>query len=235
MIKVVIVDDEKYCIEVIETLIKEYFPSVEILGTFTSPAEAIPYILKSHPDLIFLDIEMPVMNGFEVIEKLKPYQYDVVFTTAHDDMAVKAFKYQVSHYLLKPISLSDLKDALQRFIDKKQKLQPTEKSNKLTFNTHEGIHLLKEEDILYCEADDSYTIVFLSNGNKLVVSKTLKDIEAQLSSSLFFRVHHSYIANLKCISKYSRGDGGSIQLGEGIELPVSRSKKEELMKVLDIR
>ncbi|MBK9582949.1 MAG: response regulator transcription factor [Saprospiraceae bacterium] len=230
MIKVILVDDENLCLDVLETLIKEYMPALKIIGRFQNGEEAIPVILNGQPDIIFLDIEMPIMNGFELLDRLKPYNFNVIFTTAHDDLALKAYKYDVKNYLLKPITLSDLNAAVQRLIAKMPQPQKVDNQPiKLSFSTHEGTYILSPDDILFCEADDSYCVIHQVNSKKIIVSKTLKEIEFQLAPYYFYRQHHSYLINIKHLIKYYKGEGSSVILKGDIELPISRVKEMNLL------
>ena len=234
MLKVILVDDENLCLDVLETLIKEYMPALKLIGRYQNGEEAIPAILNGQPDIIFMDIEMPIMNGFELLDRLKPYNFNVIFTTAHDDLALKAYKYDVKNYLLKPITLSDLNAAVQRLIV--NMLQPQKSDNqpiKLSFSTHEGTYILSPDDILFCEADDSYCVIHQINSKKIIVSKTLKDIEFQLAPYHFYRQHHSYLINLKHLVRYGKGEGGLVMLKGEVELPISRSKRDEFIRLVE--
>ena len=234
MFKVILVDDENLCLDVLETLIKEYIPALKLIGRYQNGEEAIPAILNGQPDIIFMDIEMPIMNGFELLDRLKPHNFNVIFTTAHDNLALKAYKYDVKNYLLKPITLSDLNAAVQRLIaNMPQPQKAGSQPIKLSFSTHEGTYILSPDDILFCEADDSYCVIHQINSKKIIVSKTLKDIEFQLAPYHFYRQHHSYLINLKHLVRYGKGEGGLVMLKGEVELPISRSKRDEFIRLVE--
>jgi two-component system LytT family response regulator len=247
MKKIIIIDDEHFCIEVMEELIKEHCPLLQIAGTARSGEEGIEMIKKHEPDLVFLDIEMPRMGGFDMLEKLLPFHFDVIFTTAYDNYAIRAFKYSAMDYLLKPIDAGDLKQAVEKYLHAKPVVNYTEQFNLLKENirqidpahirriaiaTNEGLIMQPINDILYCEASSSYTIIHLMNKSKIVSAKTLKEYEEMLEPHSFYRVHHSHLVNMNFVEKYIRGDGGYIIMSDGTEIGVSRSKKDAFVNKL---
>src|SRR2546421_1240048 len=222
MINAIIIDDEKFCIEVMEELISTHCPGIAIAASCQSGEEGIAAIGRHQPDLIFLDIEMPRMNGFDMLKKLLPFHFDVIFTTAYDNYAIRAFKYSALDYLLKPIDAEDLKAAVDKYLHPKtqrnyaaqldllieniRQLNPS-LIRRIAIPTVQGLMMLPIKDILYCEANSSYTIIHLVKKEKIVSAKTLKEYEELLEAHNFFRVHNSHLINLNFVEKYVKGDG----------------------------
>ncbi|MEJ7673123.1 MAG: LytTR family DNA-binding domain-containing protein [Chitinophagaceae bacterium] len=203
------------------------------------------YYGAKKPQLLFLDIEMPQMNGFELLEKLPQIDFDLIFTTSYDQYAIKTIRFSALDYLLKPIDREELKKAVQKVIARKkyplpeqieallQKLnQPTIPVNKIGIPTMEGLHMISVESIISCASDSNYTILFLKNNQKITASRTLKEIQEMLEDYSFARVHHSYLVNLNEVEKYVRGEGGYLLMSNGTAVDVSRSRKEILLKKL---
>lgn len=248
MIQAIIIDDEKKCVALLEKMIKQSLPDINIIATATQPEEGIKLIRQHEPDLVFLDIEMPKKNGFEVLEATKDIPFEIIFTTAYNQYAIKAIRFSALDYLLKPVDHDELVHAVQRckakhatnakqqqldmlFSNLKNLSQPF---HKISVATLEGVIFLNTHDILYCEATGSYTILHLRNGEKLTTSRPLKDFEELLHEHAFFRVHHSYIISINEIKRYIKGEGGSVILSNNTELPVSKRKKEEFLKKLHL-
>jgi two-component system LytT family response regulator len=244
MIEVILVDDELHCLETLSLLLKEYCPDVQIKEQCSSGEAALAAIKKGKLSILFLDIEMPVMNGFELLEKIDNINFSIIFTTSYDQYAIKAIRFSALDYLLKPI---DHKDLIASVSKVKRLLQPpsTEQLSmlmkkiqnngtgfsKIAVPTSEGFELIQANEIVYCKADDNYTHFFLKNKNKILACRTLKEVEEQLDSfSSFVRVHHSYLVNLNEVSKYVRGEGGYLLMSTGSTVNVSRSRKDALMK-----
>ena len=248
MIQAIIIDDEKKCISLLEKMLKKQFPDIQIAAITSQPEDGIKLIRQLEPDLVFIDIEMPRKNGFEVLEATKDIAYDIIFTTAYNQYAIKAIRFSALDYLLKPIDETELTQAVQRFKAKHQSDSRqqqidllfsnlrnfTQPYNKLSVATTEGVIFINIPDILFCEATGSYTTLHLKNSDKLVTSKTLKDFEELLGSHSFYRTHHSYIINLNEIKRYIKGDGGSVLMSNAAELPVSKRKKDEFLKKLHL-
>lgn len=238
-LRAILVDDERHSLETTAILIRKFCPDVEIIAELNDPAEALTVINEEEPDLLFLDISMPGMNGFELLENLTYNDADVIFTTAYDEYALEGFKHGAVHYLVKPIEASDLVESVQRVkrrrIEKKQ--QPSVAASlkpKIPVSSLNGVELIEVEQIIRCESDGNYTTIVLPQ-RKVTVSKTLKEIEKQLADyPNFFRLHNSHLVNLNHVSKYIRGEGGSVILTNSEEIGVSRSKKMELLEVLGI-
>lgn len=244
MIKCVIVDDEKNCLEMLEWLLKTYAPSVTIAAMCTSAEKGIEAIREHRPDVVFLDIEMPRMNGFDMLEKFDRLHFDVVFTTAYDKFAIKAFRYSALNYLLKPIDPDDLIETIRRINDKRnvpsreqiellfQHVRPVKNTPpRIALTTGDGMIFVPTQDILYCEAESNYTSVVLASSKKVVVSKVLKDIDEALSGPDFFRVHNSYLINLNRIKKFVRGEGGYVVMDNDTAITISRSRRQEFMEM----
>lgn len=246
MTKVVLIDDEPHALEMLEWQLQTYCPQLQICALCRSADEGINAIRNHQPQLVFLDIEMPKKNGFEVLLAFPDPFFDVVFTTAYNQFAIKAIRFAALDFLLKPVDADDLVAAVQRFEKKDQQRsfaaqlqqlmqqyrQPDVLPGKIPFTASAGIVFVKPEDIVYCEAVSNYTHIFFTDRPKLTISKTLRDVEDLLLPYHFFRVHHSFLMNLQHVSKYVKADGGSVEMSNGALLPVSRQKKEALMEVL---
>ena len=242
---VVIIDDEKLCTKAIELDIGKHCPELEIVGIFNSPKIALEKIKSINPDIVFLDIEMPWMNGFEFLQVLSPLDFEVIFTTAYNEFAIQAFRANATDYLLKPIEVDLLKLATSKAIEKIKLQRQSEKietliremttmrkDGNLCIPTRDGFEFVPVSDIIYCQSDDNYCMIKTIHGESKLVSKTLKDIEAQLDDKQFLRIHQSYLINLDYVKSYSRSDGGRITLSDGKTLPVSRLKKDRVIERL---
>lgn len=244
MIRCVLIDDERNALEMMEWLLKTYCPQVEIAAMCNSSEQGIDAINKHKPDLVFLDIEMPNRNGFDMLEEFDKPFFDVVFCTAYDQFAIKAFRYSALNYLLKPVDPDDLKATIKRVEEKKATLsrdqlnlllQSMRQPNKITpqriaLTTGDGLIFVPTDDIIYCEAESNYTNVVLSGGKKVLVSKVLKDIDEVLSGPDFYRVHSSFLININRIKKLVRGEGGYIVMDNDATVSISRSKRQEFME-----
>ena len=245
MITAIIVDDEPYSCESLATLIERYCPDIKLLDICYSGADALKAIHEQAPTILFLDIEMPGMNGFEMLQKLPSINFSIIFTTSYDQYALKAIRFSALDYLLKPVDREDLQIAVQKAIQNAehslpqqieillQKLNhPTIPVNKIAIPTMEGLQMLFVENIIRCSSDSNYTMLHLKNKQKITASRTLKEIEEMLEDYSFLRVHHSYIINLNEIEKYVKGDGGYLIMSDGSNIDVSRSRKDMLLKKL---
>ncbi|MBD0375648.1 MAG: response regulator transcription factor [Flavisolibacter sp.] len=244
MIKAILVDDEVHCLDTLSILLEKYCPQVHVLEKCRSAEEALKAIETLNPSLVFLDIEMPAMNGFEMLEQFAQVPFAVIFTTSYDQYAIKAIHISALDYLLKPIDPKELVTAVQKIQTQKHlpsaeqfrllldRLQNRETSfRKIAVSTVEGFELIPVEQIVRCEANDNYTYIFLKNNNKIIACRNLKEVEGQLLHfSFFLRVHHSYIVNLNEVTKYVRGEGGYVVMSDGSSVNVSRSRKEMLLK-----
>ena len=238
--RVILIDDEPNCLEMLALLIDRYCPMLQIVGQFEDPSVAVQKIPVLKPDLVFLDVDMPVLNGFEVLDKTKQTPFAVIFTTAHNQYAVKAFKYSATDYLLKPVDKEELINAVQKvqyqtdrikiLLDYVNPIKPSKE--RVALPTSDGIIFMNIKDIVFCESDGNYTKIYIQEGKPFTFTKTLKDMEELLHESSFYRVHHSYLVNLKQVEKYIRTDGGDIKMSNGKIIPVSRQKKEEVLGAL---
>lgn len=245
MITATIVDDEPYCCESLVTLLERYCPDIKVMDICYSAAEALESVKQKKPDILFLDIEMPHMNGFELLEKLPEINFELIFTTSYNQYAIKAIRFSALDYLLKPIDREELQKAVVKVVKQKhspfpqqieillQKLNhPTIAINKIAIPTMEGLQMIYVESIISCASDSNYTILQLKNKQKITASRTLKEIEELLEDYSFARVHHSHLVNLNEVEKYIKGEGGYLLMSDGTTVDVSRSRKEILLKRL---
>ncbi len=246
ILKAIIVDDEQHSLQTTELLIQRNCPNVTIIGMAESAEIGIRMINDLKPDLVFLDIAMPVMNGIEMLQYLNYTSFEIIFTTAFDEYAVKAFKVNAIDYLLKPIESSELIEAVEKVqqkIDKNEHYHkidellktidiPGIRKNKVALPIDGKIQIVPYDSIIYCQADSNYTFIFFINNKKVIMSKTLKEVEKLLEHPNFFRVQNSYLVNLNHIKEYIRGEGGELIMSNGHEVRVSRNKKEQLLKLL---
>ena len=244
MINAILIDDEMHCLETLSLLLKEYCPGVHIQAQCRSAKAGLEAIDKSKPDIVFLDIEMPGMNGFEMLEQLREIPFAIIFTTSYDQYAIKAIRFSALDYLLKPIDPGELEGAVkkveeQRHLPLAEQFQMLLKQikgtdhqfNKVAVPTSEGFELIPADQVIRCEANDNYTHLFLKNKGKVTACRTLKEMEEQLHDFTFFiRVHHSYLVNLNEVTKYVRGEGGYLVMSDGSSVNVSRSRKDSLLK-----
>jgi len=218
---------------------------VDIIGSFHSGSDALEPIRRQQPELLFLDIEMPRMNGFELLEKIRDVSAELIFTTSYDQYAIKAIRFSALDYLLKPIDREELVSSVRKAEESLrsplpqqidlllQKLQgATPVFSKIAIPTMEGLQMLPVDHIIHCASDSNYTILTLRGQQRVVASRTLKEIEELLEEHFFLRVHHSSVVNLNEVSKYVRGEGGYLVMSDGSTVNVSRSRKEGLLKRL---
>ncbi len=247
MIKAIILDDEKHSVATLAWKIEKFCPDVEVVAQFTDSPEALDHIRQHPPDLLFLDIEMPRLNGFELLEELQPpIPFEVILTTAYDEFGIRAVKANVLDYLLKPVQNQELKNAIEKFKNKRgqadgkstevlfsnqQEASPS-KPPKIALATKESIEFVAPQDIILCSSDSNYTMIYLTGGRKKLISRTLKDVEEWLRTHGFYRAHHSHLVNLQHIKEYVRADGGYLLLSNGKTLPVARNRKDDLLKMI---
>ena len=234
----IIVEDEETSREILRNYLAKYCPNVELIGEAANVDDALLIIRNNDLDIVFLDVEMPYGNAFDLLDKVGDRQFETVFVTAYNQYAIDALNAHASYYLLKPISIESLIEAVDYVSEIKEKenslqntvLKPklTQVSGKITIPLLNGFEVLEIKDILYCQADDNYTNIFINEKKKLV-SKTLKYFDEILSKSGFARVHKSYLVNVNAIIEYRKGKGGSVVLSSGKEIMVSPSRKKELL------
>lgn len=237
-LKAIIVEDEETSREILRNYLMKYCPSVELVGEAAGIDEGLTLIRNHSLDLVFLDVEMPYGNAFDLLDKVGDRTFETVFVTAYDHYAIEALNAHASYYLLKPISIDELIKAVDYVAEIKQQedrlqnqvLVPSARQvqGKITIPLQSGFEVLSVSDILYCQADDNYTQIHLEKGKKLV-SKTLKYFEEILRDKGFARIHKSYLVNVNAVVAYRKGKGGSVMLNNGKELLVSASKKSELL------
>lgn len=235
----IIVEDEQKSREILKNYLKKYCPNVNILSEASNVEEALILIRNNDLDLVFLDVEMPYGNAFDLLDKVGDINFETIFVTAYNHYAIEALNAHASYYLMKPISIDELIKAVDYVTEIKVKEDALQdqvlvpKTNivngKITIPQLDGFEVIDTSDILYCKADDNYTEIYLNNNKKKVVSKTLKYFEEALNNSSFARVHKSYLVNVNKVVKYLKGKGGSVVLSNGQEIMVSSSKKSELL------
>lgn len=238
----VIIDDEKHCRDVLQMLLERHCPEVTIDALCGDPEEALKVIERLQPQLVFLDVEMPGMNGFELLESCARRSFSVIFTTAYDQYAIKAIRHSALDFLLKPIDKDELVQSVQKALTQTansatkvdallqflhQHVQPNER---LALPTEDGLRMIPVKDITYCESAGGYTKVFMAQqGTPTLICRSLKEVEEALREKGFFRVHNSYLINLSYMHKYIKGDGGEIIMTDGKNIPVSRNRKQDFL------
>lgn len=241
----VIVDDEQPAIATLEWELARTEKKVEVIKSFTNPEEALAELDELQPDILFLDIEMPEMDGFSLLKELGSDKYSVIFITAYDQYAIEAFRHSAIDYILKPVDITELNRALARFEESQaskitaeqmaflfNKLESNQQSlGKVALPSSNGLLFAKVETIIHCESDSNYTIVHFTEGTKHVICRTLREIEEILSGQGFMRVHNSHLVNLRNVTQYVKSDGGYLILDNGAHITISRSKKEEISKL----
>jgi two-component system LytT family response regulator len=239
-IRSLLVDDESNSMVTLSKMIELYCPSLEIIGTALTANEAISKINNLNPDLVFLDISLPDGDGFHVLEHVDYKDFEVIFCTALNTYAIRAFEFSALHYLLKPIDPEELKKAIARFSTRHYSQMFTEqlgvlkevinkRLNKIMISSNEGFELIEVAQIIRCESSGGYTIIYLMNGKKLVSSKTLNTYEQLLCDSQFFRVHNSHLVNLNHVLRYEKGRGGIVCMTDGSKVDVAENRKTSFM------
>jgi two-component system LytT family response regulator len=242
----IIIDDESKGRLALREKLKNYCPGIALAGEAEDGETGLTLIERIQPDIVFLDIQMPRMDGFEMLQQLQRKSFHLIFTTAYDQYAIKAIRFAAFDYLLKPVDIEELKAAVEKII---QVGQPVNNGgrletlaynlqtalNKIVISTVEGLLFFDISEIVHIEAQSNYTVFSFTNRPRLTVSRTLKEFEDLLPAERFFRTHHSHIINLQFIKRYIKGDGGQIELKNGELVDVSRKKKEEFLKLLGMR
>lgn len=246
MLTAIIVDDETNSRNALRQKLNNHCTNVIIIAECENGEEGITTIEEKKPDVVFLDVEMPRMNGFTMLQQLKYKNFEVIFITAYDHYAIKAIKFSALDYLVKPVEVEDLKNAvekvaqkkslttgnsrvellLQNFLDEKAACQ------RIAISSMDGLLFVMTDDIIFLEANSNYTSFFLTGDRKITATKTLKDFEDLLPASIFIRIHHSYLVNKNRVEKYIKGEGGQVVMKNGAILDVARRKKEEFMKAI---
>jgi two-component system LytT family response regulator len=244
-LKAILIDDEPYSCEVLAAMLEADCPQVQIAAICKNGEEGLVAIGKHSPDVVFLDVEMPKLNGFEMLEQLGQIDFHIIFTTSYDQYALKAIRFSALDYLLKPVDREELKKAVKK-VEQRQHLplpvqlellmqkikQPACRVSKIALPTMEGLQLIPIDSIVSCESDNNYTHLVLKNSKKLLVTRSLKEIEEALEQHSFLRVHRSFLINLNEIEKYVKGEGGYVVMSNGSSIDVSKARKELLMQKL---
>ena len=238
-LKTVIIDDEQDSISLLQMQLAAHCPEVQLVGTFTSPGKAFDELELLDPELIFLDIEMPVMNGLELLEKIAHLNYSVVFVTAYNQYALKAFRFNALDYLVKPVDSDELVEAVSKAT---KKIKPTAEQlsqlqkqlrgqpiTKIAIPSVSGVSFIDLANIIYGEASNNYSKLVLTDGATHLVSKTLKDVKEVLEEETFLRVHRQYIINLNHVKQLNRNEG-IITMSNGAHIPIARNQKEKLIE-----
>lgn len=239
ILKTLIIDDEHDAVNFISSIITEYCPQLEIVGTAHSIKDAGKLIVQTEPDLLFLDVEMPHGSGFDLLANFPDKKFEIIFVTAFNHYAINAIKFSAVDYLLKPININEFIEAVKKVAEKRDQPQLKEEKfqtllenlrsnmpSKLAIPTSDGMEYLETQEIIRIEADRSYSWFFLRDKRKILVSRNLKEYQELLSDRSFFRTHNSHLINLTYVKKYIRHEGGSIELTDGSHVPISRGKRD---------
>ena len=246
MLTAIIIDDETSSRNALRQKLTNHCPDILIIGECENGEEGIKMLARQTPDIIFLDVEMPRMNGFTMLQQLTDKNFEVIFITAYDHYAIRAIKFSALDYLIKPVEVEDLKAAVEKLTQKRKQpagnnrielllqnfLDDKKAHQRIAISSMEGLQFLLTDDIIYLEANSNYTNFYLTGNRKITASKTLKDFEELLPPSVFIRIHHSYLINKNGVEKYIKGDGGQVVMKNGVTLDVARRKKDEFMKAV---
>lgn len=239
MLKAAILDDEVKGSKLLSQKLEFFEDELQVVGIFNQPAKALDALIELKPDVLFLDVEMPGMNGFQFLERLGSFDFEVIFTTAYDSYTLEALRLSAVDYLLKPVDEEELKKAIVRLrkrvaeksnhkVPKKEKVN----SNRLALTTAEGVYIVDKTQVIRVEAMSNYSVFILADNRKIVVSKTLKEFENILDDEFFTRISRSMIVNLTYVVKYRKGEGGTLELSDGSEVEVSPQRKDVLLQKL---
>ncbi len=245
VLKAILVDDELSSLQNLQFKIQEYCPSVKVVAQTQNPEEAIRLIQLHKPDVIFLDIEMPRMNGFKMLEQIPEVDFEVIFITAYNHYAINAIRISAFDYLVKPVAIEDLQQTVERLgqhsirktreraeLLKKNLANPKSQEDHIAIPTNDGLEFIQIKQIIRIESSSNYSKLILLNGQHMLVTRQLKDFEELLQDYRFYRVHHSHLVNLNFIARYVRGDGGQVTMRNGDIIDVSRRKKEVFLKLI---
>lgn len=241
MLKAIIIDDEPDCVRLLALQLKEHCPNVQILAQLTNSEEGLQAIQALEPDVVFLDIEMPGMNGFTLLEQLDDIPFSLIFVTAYNEFALKAFRFSALDYLLKPLDTQELQEAVQKAekrqrVDQRQiellkmQMQGGQYPQKIAVPGQGGVVFIELKELVLCEAESNYTKLLLTNGKTYLLSKTLRDVQQVLEERHFLRVHRQYLINLEHIKMYHKGDNAYLLMCGDITVPVAKNQKERLVQ-----
>ncbi|HEY5370971.1 MAG TPA: LytTR family DNA-binding domain-containing protein [Hanamia sp.] len=244
-LKAILIDDELPSLQNLQQKLEEFCPDIKVIATAQKPEEAIQLLEQNQPDVIFLDIEMPRMNGFKMLEEIKEKDFDIIFITAYNHYAIDAIRISAFDYLVKPVAVKDLQNSVNRLINSHRKLVPEKldvlrqnlsnsrsQNDKITIVTNEGVDFYEIRQIIRIESSSNYSKIHFKDGKVLLVTKLLKDFEEILGPYRFYRIHNSHLINLSYIKKYLRGDGGQVIMQNDEVIDVARRKKEEFLKLI---
>jgi two-component system, LytTR family, response regulator len=241
MLKALIIDDEPDCVQLLALQLNEHCPQVQVLTQLTNPEEGLQAIRALAPDLVFLDVEMPRMNGFQLLEQVDDISFSLIFVTAYNEFALRAFRFSALDYLLKPLSIPHLVEAVRKAekrqrIDQRQlellryQLKEGQYPSKIAVPFQTGVVFVELKELIYCEADSNYTKLFLSTGKNYLLSKTLREVQEVLEERNFLRVHRQYLINLDHIKLYHKGDGSYVVMTGEVSIPVAKNQKDRLVQ-----
>lgn len=235
MIRTLMIEDDPIFAELLVKKIAATTPEVNLLQVCCSAREGLAKIEELKPSLILLDVEMPEMNGFELLNHVPQIDFDIIFITAYEQFAYKAFKYAAIDFIVKPCNNEELKQAIDKILKKRQDGAAAEKPKltKIPLPASDGLLFIEVDDIIRCESERNYTHIYLAGKQKILVSKNLKEIEDLLTGNNFFRLHHSHLVNLNHINRYVRSDGGYVILSDASEVTIARSKKDEFLQLIN--
>jgi len=238
----ILIDDEPHCTRTLKWELEQHCPEVEVVGVCNSGEDGLKAIGEKKPDVVFLDIEMPGMNGFDMLQQLGKVDFQVIFCTAYDQYAIKALKLSATDYLLKPVDSSELQAAVDKASRKSSPVtheqinelissmrHPGRELRRIALSTTDGLEFIDTDRILYCESQSNYTNIILEDGRKVLLSKTLKEVDELLTGFGFFRAHKSHLINLRHVTKYVRGEGGYVVMRNGAAITIARSRREEFL------
>jgi two-component system LytT family response regulator len=247
MLKAIIIEDEQHCIDRLNNLLAQAASSpVSLLNSYTTIEDGLQAIHKFQPDVVFLDVQIHDKTGFDLLTMIEQINFEVIFTTAYDKYAVKAFRFSAIDYLLKPVDIDDLQQALKKLDDKVSKKEMSGKfevllhnlkdirgaSKRISIPTINGFSFLSVSEIIRCQAEINYTTIYLKEKQKLTVAKTLKEFEELLTEYNFYRIHNSHLINLAYVKSYNKGKGGYVSMIDDSEIEVSTRRKEDFLKRL---
>ena len=246
MIRTVLIDDETDSIRVLQKLLETYCPQIEVVGTAEGVETGLEVIQATRPDLLLLDIEMTQGNAFDLLNQLRPLTFQVIFVTAFDNYAIRAFKYSAVDYLLKPVDIDELVSAVRKVTERSQQRNIIDQmqvfldnmgtyglaQQKMAVPTVDGLIFINLREVVRFEAKSSYTQINLENGEVVMATRTIKDYEDILPETLFCRIHNSHIINLQKIEKYHKGPGGYVILEDGSEIEVASRRRQEFLRRL---
>jgi len=244
--KAILIDDEPNATEALTNMLRMTAPDVEVIAVANNPLIGLEQLQTLQPDLLFLDIQMPRMTGFELLEKLDKFNFSVIFTTAYDQYALQAFKVSAVDYLLKPIDLDELEAAVGKVRDRMQSAQPDfsaleqlfqqvqkPEPQRIALPISDGLMFVQVADIVRLQSDSNYTTFYFTNREKILVSRTMGYFETMLAKQNFCRVHHSHLINMAQISRYVRTDGGYAEMSDGSKVEISRRKKDDFVAMME--